>query len=172
MYVVDRYMYVPVNHVIYACSQNIKARTKQKQQQNVNAKTNNGSLHSQFLQLHSQLGRVWYLASKLDLAYSPTEAELKAIEWAFELAVEKNWSKIIWSSDALNVVKEILSSSNPSLWEIRYSVLYCRSLLRQNEWKMEWNARSSNVVADCVAKVSLNSNTVLSTYDQASGGLL
>ncbi|KAF3444745.1 hypothetical protein FNV43_RR14438 [Rhamnella rubrinervis] len=60
--------------------------------------------------MRNEQGRVLYLASKLVTAASSYEAELKALEWGFGLASENNWSKICWSSDALVVVNEILSS--------------------------------------------------------------
>ncbi|KAF3455745.1 hypothetical protein FNV43_RR00387 [Rhamnella rubrinervis] len=66
-----------------------------------------------------ELGRVMYLAFKLASASTHFEAEIKAIEWAFEIAVEKNWKNIIWSSNALTAMKELLSPSDPISWETR-----------------------------------------------------
>ncbi|KAF3434535.1 hypothetical protein FNV43_RR21620 [Rhamnella rubrinervis] len=47
--------------------------------------------------------------STLTNVESPIQAELKAIEWAFETATEKHWSKVIKSTDAQAAIKEVLS---------------------------------------------------------------
>ncbi|KAF3456757.1 hypothetical protein FNV43_RR01411 [Rhamnella rubrinervis] len=79
--------------------------------------------------MRDEKGRVLYLASYLTNAGSSLEAELKALEWALELAVEKEWNKVIWSSDAQAAVNEVKSVSDPCSWDTRYLVLNCRDLL-------------------------------------------
>ena len=106
-------------------------------------------------------GEVLFLASKLETANSPKEAEMKALVWALEIAVSKNWSNLVWSLDAQVVVKEINSNIDPCDWSTRYLILQCRELLCSNGWWLEWNERETNQLADKVAKLTLNSRNVL-----------
>ncbi|KAF3445671.1 hypothetical protein FNV43_RR10847 [Rhamnella rubrinervis] len=63
---------------------------------------------------------------------------------------------------AMAAVKEVLSDSDPCAWDTRSLVINCRNLLRNNEWRLKWNARSANLAADFIAKFSFSSNVILS----------
>ncbi|KAF3446701.1 hypothetical protein FNV43_RR11881 [Rhamnella rubrinervis] len=117
------------------------------------------------LVLRDEKGKVLYLASKLDSANSAKEAELKALVWGFEKAKMESWELVVWSSDALNVVKEVESCDEPVCWESRYSVLFCRGLLKEESWKLMRNARSANIVADLSAKFTTNTSLLFSRLD-------
>ncbi|KAF3437406.1 hypothetical protein FNV43_RR20159 [Rhamnella rubrinervis] len=83
------------------------------------------------LVLRDEHGRVLFLASKIDRASNATEAELKALE--------------------------VEAKSEPCCWDTRYLILLCKSLLKEMNWNLTWNARSSNTVADAAAKFTLSS---------------
>ena len=59
------------------------------------------------------------------------------------------------------MVKEVLDDAEPMGWESRYAVLDIRSRFLGRSWNLVWIPRSSNVVADLVAKFSLRNNIVL-----------
>lgn len=44
------------------------------------------------------------------------EAETCALEWASEVAADNNWDNVIWSSDALAMVKEVSDVQEPGSW--------------------------------------------------------
>ncbi|KAF3441331.1 hypothetical protein FNV43_RR15245 [Rhamnella rubrinervis] len=69
-------------------------------------------------------GRVVFLASQVEKTSNAKDAELKALLWASELAKEKRWNGIVSFG----------------------------SLLKKDSWKLIWNAKSANVVADAAAK--------------------
>lgn len=54
---------------------------------------------------------------------SAREAEIKALEWDFEIAEAKGWNQMVWSSDALNVVEEVNSNQDSGGWYTRYAIL-------------------------------------------------
>ncbi|KAF3434003.1 hypothetical protein FNV43_RR25106 [Rhamnella rubrinervis] len=60
--------------------------------------------------LRDEKGHVLQMYSHLTKANTSLEPELKALEWALLLAIEKNWNKVIWSSDSQVAVKNIMSS--------------------------------------------------------------
>lgn len=96
--------------------------------------------------------------ARISQAPSAFIAELMALHWAFLLARSKEWRKVIFSSDALMVVQEIFSPKKPSGWHTRTRILEIREALSMRDWTLEWNARSSNLFADCLAKISTASN--------------
>lgn len=98
------------------------------------------------------------MASKQSGYTSVFEAQLAALAWASEYAKDKKWGKAIRSLDAVVVVKEILSKYDPKGWSFRYTLLQVRNLFARFNWLICWNARSSNVLADALAKFTFNSN--------------
>ena len=113
------------------------------------------------LVVRDEQGRVVFLASQLESAENAMVAELKALVWALQIAKERSWQQVVWSSDAKTIVDEVLASYEPCGWESRYSILLCRKLLQERSWILVWNARSSNTVADVTAKFTLASNNCL-----------
>lgn len=100
-------------------------------------------------------GKVLLLGSTLEVALSPEEAKLKALSRAAELLLNFKWSEMIWSSDAQSVVNDINELHEPLGWSTRHVILECRSVFREQDRSLCWFARSSNKVADAVAKLSL-----------------
>lgn len=94
------------------------------------------------------------MASKPSGHTSAFEAELAALAWAVEYAVEKNQSNVFWSLVAVEVVKEILSKDDPKGWSSRYTLLQVRSLFARFDWHISWNARSSSTLVGALAKLS------------------
>ena len=50
------------------------------------------------------------MESQIFTSTSARLAEVQALDWAMQLAVERKWDKVEWISDALEVVKEIQAS--------------------------------------------------------------
>lgn len=100
------------------------------------------------------------LTSMLDTAHSPEEAELKAIMWASKLLLNFTCAGLMWSSSAQSVVNDINGAQEPVGWFTRHLIPEWRSLFKQNQWSITWNARSTNRAADAVAKLSLATGTV------------
>lgn len=61
----------------------------------------------------------------------------------------------MWSSDALNVVKEINNNQEPGGWYTRHNILQIRANFKGKNWSLSWNERSSNCLADALAKHAL-----------------
>lgn len=74
--------------------------------------------------------KVVHLESSLVSASSSEMAELSAFHWALPIASSKNWANLLWSMDALEIVKEINAECDPTRWNSRYLVLDCRSTLQ------------------------------------------
>ena len=58
--------------------------------------------------------KLLYVTSALDRCTSPHMAEILALEWASKYAEQCLWNKVIWSSDAKEVVKEVKSEDEPT----------------------------------------------------------
>lgn len=101
--------------------------------------------------------------SKLPPLFSAYEAKMKTIEWAVTLAAIKPWNKLIFSSDAMVAVNKIKSSKIPSRWHTKESVICIRVILISKGWELTWNARSSNLFADSLAKMTLANNFLFSS---------
>lgn len=91
------------------------------------------------------------VAAKLSNAASVFDAEVAAILWAAEVAANKAWTLIEWSSDAKSVVQVIVSDANPEDWYSRYNLLRIKSFFLRFNWKILWHHRSSNRLADSLA---------------------
>ncbi|KAF3451878.1 hypothetical protein FNV43_RR07974 [Rhamnella rubrinervis] len=107
--------------------------------------------------LRDEGGNIIYLASKLERAASPLEAEFMALEWALKLSEANYWSNITWSADSQDMVKAINAVEDPAQWDTGYLALGCRKVLGSKKWKLNWNSRTSNLLADSLAKRSLQS---------------
>ncbi|KAF3439960.1 hypothetical protein FNV43_RR18238 [Rhamnella rubrinervis] len=57
--------------------------------------------------LRDDFGNIVYLASKLERASSPLEAEFMALECALKLSEAHHWSNILWSADSQEMVNAI-----------------------------------------------------------------
>lgn len=88
------------------------------------------------------------------------EAELETLVWASDIFVKEVWCDVVWSSDAANLIKDINSNADPMLWSTRLVVLQINDSSRAN-WIFNWNRRTSNGVADRVAKFTLGNNCCL-----------
>ncbi|KAF3448191.1 hypothetical protein FNV43_RR08904 [Rhamnella rubrinervis] len=90
--------------------------------------------------------------------HSPFEAELNALHWASELAERGRWTNVIWKMDTLEVVNVIERSSKPHCWFGFHKVLNIRNRFSSFVWKLCWNNRLCNLIADAVAKETLVSS--------------
>lgn len=77
-----------------------------------------------------------------------------------------NWHNLSFSSDAQNVVKEIMCKG-PCGWHTRNRVLEIKRTLAAKEWCMNWKTRTSNILAHALAKKSLAS-TCTGTFSSLS----
>lgn len=105
-----------------------------------------------------------YSAHTTFVKYFSFDAEFKVLEWASGLIEEKGWGNIMWSSDALMVVKEINAKNSPNDWSASNDLLVIRCRFETNKWRMSWNARTSNILADLIAKNTASSNIPLFFY--------
>nr|XP_048327574.1 uncharacterized protein LOC125421847 [Ziziphus jujuba var. spinosa] len=97
-------------------------------------------------------GELLYLASKCINCDSPLEAELKALVWEAKEAANRNWNNLEWSSNSALVVENITSHEDPTGWDSRCDFIFLQSLFSSYCWKIRWNSRETNGLADCVAK--------------------
>lgn len=74
--------------------------------------------------------KVVHLESSLVSASSSVMAKLSNLHWAFSIDSSKNWANLLWSMDALKIVKEINVECDLIRQNSRYLFLYCRSTLR------------------------------------------
>lgn len=63
------------------------------------------------------------------------------------------------------MVKEVLSSKRPSGWHTQNNIVKIQESLSRKNWKLEWNARISNFLADGLAKMTFVSNYNLLFFD-------
>lgn len=75
------------------------------------------------------------------------------MEWVLSVAISEDWQNFLFSSDALQVVKDMKWGE----YHIRDQVLLIRKQLAVNGWSMVWNARSSNRFANALAKKAMSS---------------
>lgn len=101
-------------------------------------------------------GKLLVLRTKLIDCASPFDAEVKALEWASDVAEMGSWRKVVWSMDAKLIVDEMLSSEEPNGWETRLDLLNIKERFQNREWILCWHPRNTNVVADAAAKFSLD----------------
>lgn len=86
-------------------------------------------------------------------------AKLMAVNWLYPWILakigvrssSKNWSKIIFSTYALWVVKEVNSvMTMPNGCNIKKITVDIRDSLSRLNWSLVWNAKNSNKFADCL----------------------
>ena len=106
-------------------------------------------------------GKLLFLDTKLFKCYSAMDAEIQAIEWASSKAEHSGWKNIQWSIDAKEVTKIILDSSFPANWSSWYEIQNLRIRFGRGDWKLEWNRREQNIVADSTAKYVLDHKCLL-----------
>lgn len=111
--------------------------------------------------MHEHKGKVILLAGQECCCETPFEAEVKAIRWVAELLDEKGWCNLEWTSDAATVVKEITSSTDPCRWSTKFDMMRIKSLFEENGWKIEWQSRQSNSLANAIAKWTLSNKSPL-----------
>lgn len=106
--------------------------------------------------LRNDTGRVlWMGARALPKLKNVLEAELEALKWAILTMSRFHYKKIIFESDALNLInllnnREEWPSITPSLQELK------RTLLQFEEVKFVFTPRGANGVADRIARESLS----------------
>lgn len=103
-------------------------------------------------------GKVVRLCSHLWNCSNAHEAEVRTLEWASKMLEEENLVDLMWSSDDLRLVKEISKKEEPSAWNARGLIIQIRQRFYHFNWPLNWNHRSSNGLADWVAKLSLRNN--------------
>lgn len=92
---------------------------------------------------------------------SPLEVEAKAIRWAAELMDEIGWRNLEWTFDGAPAVEEITSTKDPCRWSTRFDMLKVQSLFAPNGWKIGWQSRLANSLADATSKWILLNNRPL-----------
>lgn len=105
--------------------------------------------------------------SKSYYCKSAFEVELKTVEWATTLDASKGWRKLIFATDAHEVVNNISLIPKQQGWILKEETTNIRAALHQNNWSLIWNNISSNRLADELAKLAfaLKSNLFFSSLD-------
>lgn len=122
---------------------------------NIDASVKEGTSYGAFV-VRDAAGFILHYQAKALLCSLVLEAEVKTLEWATSVALEKNWDHIDWSMDAKNVV-ELINSDKPGECETQPFVTNIRARLHNLDWNLCWNARCTNCLADAVAKIALKS---------------
>ena len=63
--------------------------------------------------------KVIYIASSVEPVMVAAQAELKALEWASGKASELGWTNVLWCSDAINLINDVVSILEPIGWKSR-----------------------------------------------------
>lgn len=87
------------------------------------------------LVIRDETGELVLFSTKTIACISAKVAELMAIEWASEIAERERWLRIVWSSDALELVKAINEEADPEEWDIRLGVLLIRNRQARALWE-------------------------------------
>lgn len=66
------------------------------------------------------------------------------------MLIKKYWSNIFWSSNALMMVQDIKASLNE--WSTYFDLENIYRRFSKPSWKISWNTKSSNKLANLVAK--------------------
>lgn len=107
--------------------------------------------------VHDFKRRLMFMQSSVSSASSAYHAEVLVLDWASKHAERLLWSGVDWCSDALVVVKEINATLDPSGWSSRFSIYCIRNRFDRFDWELGWSPRQSNIVADLLIKLSLES---------------
>lgn len=70
----------------------------------------------------------------------------------------KGWMNVAWSSDALTIFSGLNDDKDLDLRETILGILQIRDRHDSYNWSFSWNRRSTNLVADCMARSSLATN--------------
>ncbi|KAF3437423.1 hypothetical protein FNV43_RR20176 [Rhamnella rubrinervis] len=103
-------------------------------------------------------GKLIFLSSTVLNCNSSFEAELAALNWASGIAERGGWSKVIWEVDALEVVNAIEETGEPHCWFGFHKVKDIRQRFSCFDWKLCWQSRRCNLIADVTAKETLFSD--------------
>lgn len=87
-------------------------------------------------------------------------AEATALDWTSLRAAEVGWNKVLWVSDAMEVVKEVNWNLTPWNWDTFYLMLIIKERFSNFNWHLVWEARETNQVADAVTKLSLRTGQI------------
>lgn len=99
---------------------------------------------------------------KIAKCSSAFEAEVQALVWATFMATEHDWKFLILSTDAYTIVEEVKSNKMPKDWSAGEGVHKIRRALELNNWKLVWQKRSANKLADVLAKLTLKNKSYFS----------
>ena len=83
------------------------------------------------------------------------QAELKALEWASGKANKLGWTNVLWCSDAINLINDVISVLEPIGWKSRDDLIAIKHRSKDRCWRFSWTSRETNMLADLVAKHSL-----------------
>lgn len=108
------------------------------------------------------------MASKMVSCENPQEAELMAIEWESEIVLEQSWNNVIWSSDALGVIKAINFEANPTGWDTKINLLKIRDRRKDFNWLFNWNSRDTNKAADFICNFAFKNNLSFVFHDHSN----
>ncbi|KAF3449996.1 hypothetical protein FNV43_RR06075 [Rhamnella rubrinervis] len=116
-------------------------------------------------------GKILLLDTCIFTAMSAFDAEIKTLNWAASKASSCGWKNLIWISDAKEAVRLILDHSVPANWPSRDEIKFLRNIFTREDWKLEWNCRPANKLADISAKFSLSNSRVIFYYEFSIGNL-
>ena len=100
-------------------------------------------------------GKLIYIASSMEPVMVAAQAELKALEWASGKASELGWTNVLWCSDAINLINDVVSVLEPIGWKSRDDLIAIKHRSKDRCWRFSWTPRETNMLADLVAKHSL-----------------
>ncbi len=87
----------------------------------------------------------------------PIAAEVAAINWALELALQEKYVNIIVESDAKFCIDALACPLYESCWKIRHLTAFSLDLaLRFNSCIFNWAMRDANLVAHTLAKAAFS----------------
>lgn len=98
-------------------------------------------------------GSMLFFQSRQFLCSSPFEAELETLEWAVCNENINIWDRIEWSVDAKQVFESITSTGEGG-WNTHFKIKNIKMRFENPRWKLKWHPRSTNNLADAIAKTS------------------
>ena len=64
-----------------------------------------------------------YIASSVEPVMVAAHAKLKALEWESGKASELGWTNVLWCSDAINLINDVVSVLEPIGWKSKDDLL-------------------------------------------------
>lgn len=116
-------------------------------------------------------GKLLLLSTSMAICNTPFFAVLKFLYWASEYAASCSWQKVMWVSDAQNVINDILDTKEPSGWESARGTTTIRHRFRTHEWRLVWEGKEYNELADSRTKYTAL-NEISFFFDEFSLGNL